>query len=208
MNPPRLTSALLLGAVSLAGLGLAACGDSEASAVDAVVRDPDDQQVLTPAEVVELREGAQAEAAGEGSSTGDTIPLEEVDPTTRLFTAFSEFNGCMEDGGQPFRGDPRSDPSLLEDGEYMEVIQRCAARSDILGALEALQEFNANLTPEQVEERNEQFLQFEECLEGRGWTVEAAPDAKGLLTPSQFESPDGGLDERDMRQCGSEVETE
>ena len=190
----------------IVALTLSACGGSGAAAVDTVVRDPDDQQVLTPAEVAEMREGGEGGEAGAGGATGDTIPLEEVDPTQRLFTAFSEFNGCMEDGGQTFRGDPRSDPTLLEDTEYMEVIQRCAARSDILGALEALQEFNANLTPDEVEERNEQFLVFEECLEERGWTVEASPNETGLLTPSQFESPDGTLNERDLRQCGSEVD--
>lgn len=186
------------------------CGsDTETSAGAVVIRDPDDQQVLTPAEVADLRDGTAAanELGAADGGPGDTIPLEDVDPTERLFTSFGEFNGCMEDGGQPFRGDPRSDPSLLEDTAYMEVIQRCAARSDILGALTAFQEFNDGLTPEQVEERNEQFLVFEECLEERGWTIEAAPDAKGLLSPSVFNSPDGGLNERDLRQCGSEVES-
>lgn len=188
------------------GLASSACGGSS-GAETVVLRDPDDVQVLTPAEVARLRkDNAAASVAGGGSATGDTVPLEEQDPTERLFEAFSEFNGCMEDGGQPFRGDPRSDPALAQDTEYMDVITRCAARSDILGALTAFQEFNDSLTPEQVEERNEQFLLFEECLEGRGWTVEAAPNEKGLLTPSVFRSAEGELNERDLRQCGSEVD--
>ncbi len=174
-----------------------------------VVRSPDDQQVLTPAEVERMRSktaGADG-AAATGGGTRDTIPLEDVDPTQRLFESFGDFTSCMDDAGQPFRGDPRSDPALAEDREYMDVITRCAARSDILGALTAFQEFNDGLTPEQVKERNEQFLVFEACLEDRGWTVEAAPNEKGLLTPSVFRSAEGELNERDLRQCGSQVDT-
>lgn len=178
-----------------------------------MVRDPDDVQVLSPGEVRELREQASAANAGTDAgedatdvATADTIPLAEQDPTERLFESFGDFNDCMDSNGQPFRGDPRENPELLEDTEYLEVIQKCAARSDILGALEAFQQFNEDLTPEEVEDRNQDFLDFSECLRARGWTVEAAPNAKGLLTPSVFESPDGDLDERDLRQCGSEVQ--
>jgi len=192
-------------------LALAGCGGSGGAETSVVIRDPDDLQVLTPTEIEELRSetrNANAPGASDDAAPGDTIPLEDVDPTERLFTAFGDFNGCMEDGGQPFRGDPRSDPALLEDTAYMEVIQRCAARTDIVGALTAFQEFNDSLNPDEVEDRNEQFLQFSECLEERDWTIEATPNPKGLLTPSVFESPDGGLNERDLRQCGSEVQTE
>lgn len=197
-------AATILVAAALATVG---CG-AEAAETTVRIQDPDDVQVVTPAELEELRSGAAGEGGADGGGPGETIPLEDVDPTERLFTSFGEFNECMEDGGQPFRGDPRSDPSLLEDTAYMEVIQRCAARSDILGALTAFQEFNDSLTPEEVEERNEQFLQFSECLEERDWTVEASPNEKGLLSPSVFQSPDGGLNERDLRQCGSEIETD
>ncbi|MGQ0833129.1 MAG: hypothetical protein ACT4OV_15790 [Microthrixaceae bacterium] len=191
---------------------LTACGGSQRASDVVLVRDPDDLQVLTPAEVDQLRSKTLASnerdpAAPGGGTSADTIPLEDADPTERLFTAFGEFTGCMDDKGQPFRGDPRSDPALLEDKEYMDVIQTCAARSDILGALTAFQEFNDGLTPDQVEERNGQFLQFAECLEERGWTIEAAPNAKGLLTPSVFAGPDGTLNARDMRQCGSDIDT-
>ncbi|MFZ6002777.1 MAG: hypothetical protein ACOYXM_02485 [Actinomycetota bacterium] len=191
---------------------LSSCSSDGGGTQAVLVRDPDDLQVLTPAEVEELR--AETLASNErdpdapaGAATDDTIPLEEVDPTERLFTAFGDFTGCMDDKGQPFRGDPRSDPALLEDKEYMDVIQTCAARSDILGALTAFQEFNDSLTPEQVEERNGQFVLFSECLEERGWEIEAAPNAKGLLTPSVFVGPDGTLNPRDLRQCGSDIDT-
>lgn len=202
----RRRAATLLGVAALATAG---CGGGSTETT-VRIQDPDDVQVVTPAELEELRGDGDGPGGGgaDGGATGETIPLEDVDPTERLFSSFGEFNGCMEDGGQPFRGDPRSDPSLLEDTAYMEVIQRCAARSDILGALTAFQEFNEGLTPDEVEDRNEQFLQFAECLEGRDWTVEASPNAKGLLSPSVFQSPDGGLNERDLRQCGNEIETD
>ena len=197
----------MLAAIVLLGAG---CGDDGAGATALVVRDPDDVQVLTPAQVQELR--SSSAGADDGGAidpaTGDTIPLEEVDPTQRLFTAFGELTDCMDEKGQEFKGDPRSDPALLEDTAYMDAITTCAARSDILGALTAFQEFNEGLSPEEVEERNEDFLVFEACLEDRGWTVEAAPNEKGLLSPSVFQSADGTLNERDLRQCGSEVDTD
>lgn len=202
--------AALVGATLV--IALSSCSGESAGTQALLVRDPDDLQVLTPAEVEELRaetlaSNEQGPDAAAGAATDDTIPLEEVDPTERLFKSFGEFTGCMDDKGQPFRGDPRSDPALLEDKEYMDVIQTCAARSDILGALTAFQEFNDSLTPEQVEERNGQFLLFSECLEERGWEIEAAPNAKGLLTPSVFAGPDGTLNARDLRQCGSDIDT-
>jgi hypothetical protein len=192
-------------------LVLAGCGtDPVDEAV--LVRHPDDQQVMTPGEVAQMRtetgDANERTASGEGGATGDTIPLEDVDPTERLFTSFGEFTKCMDDNGQPFRGDPRSDPSLLEDREYMDVISTCAARSDILGALTAFQEFNDGLSPDEVKDRNEQFIEFSACLEEREWTIEAAPNEKGLLTPSVFRGPDGSLDERDLRQCGNEIQSD
>ena len=182
LNPTRPTSApraRLLAAAVVALLTVSACDATAANGAPAI--DP---------------------------ATGDTIPLEEADPTERLFTAFGELTDCMDEKGQEFKGDPRSDPALLEDTAYMDAISTCAARSDILGALTAFQEFNEGLTPDEVEERNEDFLVFSECLKDRGWTVEAAPNAKGLLSPSVFQSADGTLNERDLRQCGSEIETD
>ena len=212
LNPTRPTSAprARLAVAALALLAVSACGSDGSGETALVVRDPDDVQVLTPAEVQAFRGDATASNGGPAidPATGDTIPLEEADPTERLFTAFGELTDCMDEKGQEFKGDPRSDPALLEDTAYMDAISTCAARSDILGALTAFQEFNEGLTPDEVEERNEDFLVFSECLKDRGWTVEAAPNAKGLLSPSVFQSADGTLNERDLRQCGSEIETD
>ena len=201
------TAALVVGAL------VGACGGSGSDATEVIVRDPDDQQVLTPAEVAALRADTRPPPTAQAprrAPPGDTIPLEDVDPTERLFTAFGEFNGCMEDGGQPFRGDPAVRP------------QRCwrtrrtwrsssaappAATSSVRST--AFQEFNDSLTPGPGggAQRAVPRVRRSACEE-RGWTVEAAPDEKGLLTPSVFQSPDGGLNERDLRQCGSEVETD
>ncbi len=206
----KLYCSLIVALAVTAGLAASGCSGGNDTAAAVVIRDPDDLQVLTPAEIKDLRSNTKDanDANAAGGATGDTIPLEDVDPTERLFSAFGEFSGCMTDGGQPFRGDPRSDPDLLADTAYMEVIGRCAARSDIVGALTAFQEFNDGLNPDEIKDRNKQFLAFQECLEERGWTVEAGPNPKGLLTPTVFENSDGKLNERDLRQCGSEIRTD
>ena len=82
---------------------------------------------------------------------------------------------------------------------------KCAARSDIVNVLAEVQATRANLTPEQVKERNEALLLLGDCLKKRGWTIETQPTQIGLLEPTTFTGPDGTLDERDINQCLSET---
>ena len=66
-----------------------------------------------------------------------------------------------------------------------------------------------DLSPEEVEQRNEGVLLFRDCMEERGYTVDLSTGANGALSPTGIESPDGGqfdLDSRDMEACASDAQ--
>jgi len=206
---------------------VAACAGAGDTRV--VVRNLDDLSVLTPAEVAAIKatipiyDPAATTAApaqvGDGDSTGPndgegtgpsdtTIPLNQDNRPAelKLFDAYAKFKSCIEDAGETIRGnlqDPQN--PAYQDPAYAELIQTCAARSKILEALRETSQARDELTPEQVEERNEAFKLLSECLKKRGWTVETRVDEKGLINPTRFESPDGTLDQRDLDQCLSET---
>ncbi|MEY3680512.1 MAG: hypothetical protein RL547_1125 [Actinomycetota bacterium] len=194
-----------------------------------VVRNLDDLSVLTPAEVAAIKATiptydpsattAAPAQVGDDDSTGPntdessessdtTIPLNQDNRPAelKLFDAYAKFKSCIEDAGETIRGnlqDPQN--PAYQDPAYAELIQTCAARSKILEALRETSQARDELTPEQVEERNEAFKLLSECLKKRGWTVETRVDEKGLINPTRFESPDGTLDQRDLDQCLSET---
>ena len=187
-----------------------------------VVRNVDDIQVLTPEEVVAMRSTipryestsvppsmAPGESTeGTDAPTDDTIPLNQDNRPAelKLFDAYGKFKSCIEDAGETIRGDlqDRNNPAY-KDPKYAELIQTCAARSRILDAVQEAQTARADLTPEEVETRNEAFKLLSECLKKRGWTIETAVDEKGLINPRTFQSADGTLDERDLNQCLTET---
>lgn len=195
---------------------LVACGGDGSSAI--VLRDADDIQVMTPEEVAAMKATATTIALGastvpEGDQTdsgqsADTIPLNEDDrpPELRLFDAYAQFRGCIEDAGETIRGNLQ-DPNnpAYQDPAYLELIQKCAARSDIINVLSEVESTRASLTPAQIEERNVAFKLLSDCLKKRGWKIETAIDAQGLINPTRFESADGELDDRDINQCLSET---
>jgi len=213
--------------VALAPLvGVVGCGGSNST--NYVLRDVDAVQVLPPSEVQRLRaeaERANAEStsvasdsndgASAGASSGvsneagdDTIPLNDDDrpPELKLFEAFGEFRGCIEDAGETIRGDlqdPRN--PAYQDPAYLELVQKCAARSDIVTVLEEVAATRSNLTPDEIETRNEIFVLLRECLVDRGWTVETSTSSSGLIEPTVFQGPNGSIDERDINQCVSET---
>ena len=190
-----------------------------------VVRGADDVQVMTPEEVNEGRlpeltstVAPTTTGTGTGTGTGDapaapddttveTIPLNKDDrpPELRLFDAFGKFRSCLEDKGYGIEGDLQ-DPSnpAYQDPAYVDAVSTCAARSDIVSVLQEVQATRSNLTPEEVEARNEVFTVLRTCLEAKGWTVETATSEIGLLEPVTFQNADGELDERDINQCLSE----
>jgi len=212
--------------VALAPLvGVVGCGGSNTTTY--VLRDVDAVQVLSPSEVERLRAEAEranaestsvASASNDGATDGatdgtneagdDTIPLNDDDrpPELKLFEAFGEFRGCIEDAGETIRGDlqdPRN--PAYQDPAYLELVQKCAARSDIVTVLEEVAATRSSLTPEEIETRNEIFILLRDCLIDRGWTVETSTSSSGLIEPTVFQGPNGSIDERDINQCLSET---
>ena len=208
-------SSILIGLANSVLL-LSACGS--AGQTTTVVRDVDAIQVMTPEEVTAMRstlvpaiqssvdEVDSSLAAGE--TTSDTIPLNQDNrpPELKLFDAYAEFSGCIKDAGQTIRGDLQ-DPNnpAYQDPAYLEVIQKCAARSDIINVLQEVGTTRANLEPDEIKTRNEAFVALSGCLKKKGWKIETSIDSSGLINPTQFQSADGDLNQRDLDQCLTET---
>ena len=199
-----------------------ACSRSDEARV--VVRDLDDITVLSPAEVAAIRATIPASdgppetidspnddspsGGVENASPDTTIPLNQDDRPAelKLFDAYANFKGCIEDAGETIRGNLQ-DPNnpAYQDPAYAELVQTCAARSKIVDALRETAQARGDLSPDEVRSRNEAFETLSECLKKRGWTIETRVDEKGLINPSRFEGPDGTLDQRDLDQCLSDT---
>ena len=208
-------SSILIGLANSVLL-LTACGS--AGQTTTVVRDVDAIQVMTPEEVTAMRstlvpaiqssvdEVDSSLTAGE--TTSDTIPLNQDNrpPELKMFDAYAEFSGCIKDAGQTIRGDLQ-DPNnpAYQDPAYLEVIQKCAARSDIINVLQEVGTTRANLEPDEIKTRNEAFVALSGCLKKKGWKIETSIDSSGLINPTQFQSADGDLNQRDLDQCLTET---
>ena len=208
-------SSILIGLANSVLL-LTACGS--AGQTTTVVRDVDAIQVMTPEEVTAMRstlvpaiqssvdEVDSSLTAGE--TTSDTIPLNQDNrpPELKLFDAYAEFSGCIKNAGQTIRGDLQ-DPNnpAYQDPAYLEVIQKCAARSDIINVLQEVGTTRANLEPDEIKTRNEAFVALSGCLKKKGWKIETSIDSSGLINPTQFQSADGDLNQRDLDQCLTET---
>ncbi len=162
----------------------------------------------------------QTASAATTAAPDDTIPLAQADPTTKFFTAFGTFRSCLKSEGQTFIGVPdASKPSSpTNDPAYIESLQTCAAKSNILQALQELQTAQNNLTPEQIEEQNKSYLAWRDCMIDRGWKIpEPKPDADGRLlsfgpndSGPQIEGPAGEdlFDSDDFQTCASEAQAD
>jgi hypothetical protein len=209
------------GSSVLTGLGisillLSACGS--AGQTTTLVRDVDAIQVMTPEEVTAMRstlvpalESSVDEVESSlapGETASDTIPLNQDNrpPELKLFDAYAEFSGCIKDAGQTIRGDLQ-DPNnpAYQDPAYLEVIQKCAARSDIVNILNEVSTTRANLTPDEIKTRNEAFVVLSDCLKKKGWKIDTTIDSSGLINPTTFQSADGDLNQRDLDSCLTET---
>lgn len=219
---------------------LAACGGADGAADANIIEAgqvniqlPDGYQLTKPGDQVAASTSA-APAAGGGEASGaadgadpaaattaapqDTIPLAQQDPTTRFFSAFGEFRNCLKTEGQTFIGVPDATKpnSPANDPNYVKALQTCAARSNIVQALQEMQSAQANLTPDQIEEQNQQYLAWRDCMVDRGWKIpEPKPDADGRLlsfgpNAPQIEGPNGAdlFDSEDFQACVSQGQSE
>jgi hypothetical protein len=163
-------------------------------------------------------------AAGAGSTT--TIPLDnKEDPTKALFTAFGKFRSCLTELGVQFIGAPNpADPSSpTNDPTYIQNLSTCAARSNIVAALQASQSANDNLSPAEIKLRNKGYLIWRSCMIDRGWKIaKPVPDAQGRLfsfggsrggsggsqQQQQIQGPPGKdlLTSSDLQECAAKAQ--
>jgi hypothetical protein len=163
---------------------------------------------------------AGSDPAGATPTTGAAgVPLDDdSDPTTDMLAAFGKFRDCLQDEGIKFIGAPdASNPeSPTNDPSYLEGLSTCAARSNIVQALQAAQAEQDTLTPAQIKERNKSYLKWRQCMIDFGWDIpKPTPDSKGRLfafdtsgSGPQIEPPPGKdlFTSQDIEKCAARVQ--
>jgi hypothetical protein len=164
-------------------------------------------------------QGDAAAAPQAQAATDDTVPLAQDDPQTAFFKAVRVFQECLDDLGTTFIGVPdASNPaSPTNDPAYLRDLGTCAAKSNILQALQDVQKAQDAMTPAEIETQNEGYLDWRECMIGRGWGIpKPKPDEKGRLFsfggsngPPAFTPPPGqdAFSSPDFQECIDEVST-
>jgi len=125
-----------------------------------------------------------------------------------MFTALAKFRGCLDQSGVKFIGAPdQSNPqSPTNDPNYIKALSTCAARSNIVQALQAAQAANDNLTPAQIKQRNKAYLKWRSCMIGRGWKIPTPkPDAQGRLFNFGTAGSSGGAQNQIVPPSGKDV---
>jgi hypothetical protein len=227
-----------LAGVATLGLLVAACSDSsqreatilEAGQVD--VKLPAGYEVET--EAAAAPRGARTETRSAAASPSSTLPGQSAtSPTTAkssvplsqsgnatadLLEASRKFGGCLRDENVKWIGrpDPTNPQSPTNDPDYIEALSTCAARSNIIQALQAAQGEQESLTPKQIKEQNEGYLLWRECMVKRGWRIpKPTPDSKGRLfafsTETDPPEPPPGKDffsSNDQDKCAAKAQRE
>ena len=108
---------------------------------------------------------------GATTPTGDTVPLAKEDPTTKFFSALGIFQSCLKGLGVKFIGVPDgADPkNPANNPDYIQALSKCAAKSNIVQALQDQQAAQDALTPEEIETQNKGYLVWRDCMIERGW---------------------------------------
>ena len=147
-----------------------------------------------------------------GDPAKETIPLaeEDINPGLKLMDTLEDFNECLDSEGYSFIGIPNQElgpEDPVNQPDYLEALGLCNSRTNIATVFQEFQTSRAELTPEQIRQENEDFIDMADCLRRKGWAIgELAPDENGLLGPGgEFSSPDGGIDGDDIRACISEL---
>jgi hypothetical protein len=240
------------GVVALVSLGviscafafgaLAACGGGQSNDASVITAGPVDiklpkgyklvhGKIVSPVSKVSSSKAAGGTTAPGGAS-GTTIPLDnKQDPTKTLFTAIGSFRSCLTELGVQFIGAPNAaDPSSpTNDPTYIQNLSTCAARSNIVQALQASQSANDNLSPAEIELRNKGYLKWRSCMIDRGWKIaKPVPDSQGRLfsfggsgrssgsggsggsggSQSQIQAPPGKdiLSSKDTSECATKAQ--
>lgn len=239
--------AIVASGLAVTALALTSCGGDSKSASDNIIEagqvniqlpdgytlsKPGDQVAAPPSSAAAggqsgRQVGESAASAGSGAATtaapSDTIPLAQQDPVTKFFTAFGTFRSCLKNQGLSFIGvpDPKKPDSPANDPAYVKGLQTCAAQSNIVQALQEMQTAQNNLTPDQIEAQNKQYLAWRDCMIGHGWKIpEPKPDSKGRLlsfgadnSGPQIEAPAGQqsgdiFDSSDFADCAKQSQAE
>jgi len=158
------------------------------------------------------------------TTTKSAIPLKSSsNPTQDLLKAAGKFNQCLKDLGVKFIGAPdQSNPnSPTNDPDYISSLTKCAARSNIVQALQTAQAQQDSLTPKQIEQQNKGFLIWRKCMIAKGWKIPMpTPDSKGRLFSFggggsgsgggglQITPPPGKdlLTSKDLEQCSAKAQ--
>jgi hypothetical protein len=230
-----ISSRRALASVPLVGLalvlGLAGCGGSARSSstqtiiagqVDtgqADIKLPTGWKMTKDGPVRTVAAATGGATPGATTATGDTVPLAKEDPTTKFFSALGIFQSCLKGLGVKFIGVPNgADPkNPANNPDYIQALSKCAAKSNIVQALQDQQAAQDALTPEQIETQNKGYLVWRDCMIERGWGIpKPKPDAKGRLfafgagggsSVPNFTPPPGKdiLSSSDVTQCGQEA---
>lgn len=198
-------------------------GDVTLRSAGAIAVDADDVATTTTTEAVAATGGA-GEADDVAASSDDvpaetttTLPQEELDPGEALFEAVGVFQSCLDAEGYEFIGIPfqeETDPEApVNQQPYIDALVACAARSQIQERLAEADAAQADLTAEEIENQNRQFIAFRDCMVGRGWSIpEPVPNEQGLLfggfasTTSWVGPPGESLTTSDdLGECQSEA---
>ncbi|MEO0494405.1 MAG: hypothetical protein AAF081_13435 [Actinomycetota bacterium] len=174
------------------GTGDDASGEVTLRSAGEIAVDADAVATTTTTEAVASGGAGAAEDVDNASDDPDTaestttLPQEEVDPGEALFQAVGVFQSCLDAEGYEFLGIPgqaSTDPEApVNQQPYIDALIACAARSQIQERIAAADAAQADLTPEEIEDQNRQFVGFRDCMIGRGWTIpEPVPDERGLL---------------------------
>lgn len=151
-----------------------------------------------------------AEEPAEDEEDEDAIPLADDDQPAilGLIDAFDDLNSCLEREGFEFIGVPGQDgpPEDFPAG-YPQSLGTCAASSNIVQAIQDSAAENAELSPEEIEERNEAYFVFESCLKDQGWNpADPVPDEFGVLLAEDGDlGPPDNVDDPipTIRECAS-----
>jgi hypothetical protein len=201
---------------------LAACGHASDAPDDVISAGQLDIKLPPGWKVTEHGVSRPAAPVGDVASstaggTTDTVPLAEEDPTTSFFEATSSFTQCLKDRGTSFLGVPgQGDPNgPANDPTYVKDLSTCAAKSNILQAMQGAQKAQESMSPAEIKQQNKAYLKWRKCMIGRGWDIaEPKPDSKGRLfsfsqgTGAQMTPPDGEdlLTSGDLQECAAQTQ--